>query len=321
MTTGTAEGLERQECLICGATDLLDLTVCPDCGGTDSRVADRLLFVSGVRGIRRRDVQARLADLTGLTRGAEPVESVSRGLRAIARVPAGSVPRAIERLAAQGIPAAARLPRRVWAALPFGFLALLSLAVAAGMWAGTTVTPLLLVTTPLVVGLLLRSAVRGIRRPIHPFDPPAPAPAALLPVLPVLLELPNGRARDLLAGLARSVRVLSGEGLSAGVLASLDALLPVAAQAAADLAMLDDTLDRLDATPNAAGQPTIRKAIPELQAAQARLEEYLLEATGLVGRLQGASADALTSAGARLHELADDFRTAAAAQCDALQAV
>jgi hypothetical protein len=103
------------------------------------------------------------------------------------------------------------------------------------------------------------------------------------------------------------------------VLASLDALLPVAAQAAADLAMLDDTLDRLDATPNAAGQPTIRKAIPELQAARARLAEYLLEATGLVSRLQGASADALTSAGARLHELADDFRTAAAAQGEALR--
>jgi hypothetical protein len=105
------------------------------------------------------------------------------------------------------------------------------------------------------------------------------------------------------------------------VLASLDALLPVAARAAADLAMLDDTLDRLDATPNAAGQPTIRKAVPELQAPRARLEEYLLEVTGLVGRLQGASADALTSAGARLHEMADDFRTVAAAQCEAFRSV
>jgi len=298
-------------CVICGATDLLGLTVCPDCGGTDPRVADRLLFVSGGRGIRTREVRARIAEITGLPHGAEPVESAARGLRALARVPAASAPLAIRRLAECGIPAAARLPGRVWASLPFGFVLLLMVAIATGVWAGSVAAPLLLVTTPLFAGTVLVSAVRGIRRPIHPYDPPPPAPGALVALLAALTELPAGRARDLLAGLTRSVRgVTPVAALPPDMLAQLEALLPVAARAARDLAMIDDTLARLQREQTGSEPETVRNAVTELTRARGRLSEYLLEVTGLVGRLQGASADALASAGARLRELAGEFRSA-----------
>ena len=46
--------------------------------------------------------------------------------------------------------------------------------------------------------------------------------------------------------------------------------------------------------------------------ARARLQTYLLEATGLVGRVQGLSADAFDSAGERLRELTRELHEAMA---------
>ena len=92
----------------------------------------------------------------------------------------------------------------------------------------------------------------------------------------------------------------------------LDAVLGTAAEAARDVAVLDETLESFANRENGAAVENWLAGRDHVASARARLETYLLEATGLVGRLQGLGADAFDSAGERLRELTRELRDAIA---------
>lgn len=301
-----------EPCLLCGHEDPLGLALCADCGGTAPAVADRLVFVMPTsRRRERRELRNRIATLLDLPQRIEPLDAASRGLRALARVPGPTAPALIKRLEEAGIPAGEVMSRRAWASVPLSFLLLAAAALGAGVWAGMSrSTPFLFLTTPFIA-LLIGSAVRRVAEPLYPREPgslPSPGFAA---VFRVLVELPAGPGRDLLADLARAARRVGGPGagLDPRLVARLEALLPEAASAARDLAMLDESLVRFSPRAGPAAPPdALRRGLDDLRRVRVRLEAYLLEATGLVGSMQSLGADAVDSAGDRLMELTAELR-------------
>lgn len=299
-------------CLVCGRPEPLGLPVCPACGGTQADVADRLLFVLPPRESKgRRQLLARLAALTGRPSRSEAVDSVSRGLRALARIPAAAAPEVVARLEDQGVPVHATRADRAWAAVPITFLFLLAGAAGLGLLAGLRGSVAFLILTPVFVLLMARSATQSVRNPIYPDRAERGAPPVLIRAL---AELPPGQARDIIASLSQASRVvLSAEAVLAlppALVRTFDELLPIAAHAALDLSAVDRTLADFER------RTRLGSALPEgwhqgrreLEATRARLAGYLLEVTGLVGRLQGMSADGLSSAGTRLRELVRELR-------------
>lgn len=294
-------------CLVCGRPEPLGMTVCPSCGGARSDVADQLLFVlpTGVRA-RRLAIREQLAVLTGQPARSEAVESVSLGLRALARVPGASAPEIVARLEDEGIRVTATRADRAWAAVPISFTFLLALAAAAGLLAGLQGPRILLALTALFVALTGWSAVRGVARPIYSDAAERAVPPALIGAL---AELPGGQARDITAELSQAAReVLSPEGraeLSSELVQTLEELLPVAAAAARDLSALDQSISDFESRSRGEDPlpASFTRGLVELHEARTKLSLYLLEVTGLVGRLQGMSAEGLTSAGTRLAEL------------------
>jgi hypothetical protein len=303
------------QCLVCGASDPLGLAVCADCGGTDASVADRLLFVLPASHRRERRAQReRLAVLTGRTPRAEAVDSTVRGLRALAMVPAASAATIAARLGTEGITTNAVRPVRTWAAVPLSFWLLVAAATVSGLQAGRVGPPSLLLLTPIFTATLVWSAIRSMRRPLHPAV--LPSRRAVLPpaLLRVLVELPPGLARDHLAGLAQVARrVLEEEGLPSAMADQVRELMPVAAEAARELDHLERTFTDFSVRTRGPGDlpADFQRALEELQVARGRLIGLLLEVTGLVGRLQGLSADGLDSAGERLAELTRDLTAGA----------
>lgn len=305
--------LAATACLICGRPEPLGMVVCPACGGSRRDAADHLLFVLPTRVRSRREtVRERLGALTGRPSRSEAVESAARGLRALARVPGASAPEIVARLEDEGIMVTATRADRAWAAVPLSFTFLLAAGTAAGLLAGLQGPRILLVLTPVLAGLVGWSAVRGVGRPIYPEASERDVPAELVRAL---AELPLGQARDVTAELSQAAReVLSPggrAGLPADIVATLEALLPVAAAAALELAALDQSVGDFEARARGAGPlpESYTRALTELHQARTRLSLYLLEVTGLVGRLQGMSAEGLDSAGARLGELAAIVRS------------
>ena len=299
-----------RRCAVCGEPDRLGLAVCPGCGGSDGEAADRLLYV--VPASTRLDQQTlrdRIARAVGGSPEADAVDAVSRGYRAMARVPAAIAPAALETLAGQGIVAHEVPVNRSWASMPVSFAVLLTLVVVTGLKAGWSVAPPLLVLTPLFAVVLAVSAWRGIRRPLYAArgqDRP-PVPAVLVKALS---ELAEGEARDIVVQLARSsARVLESEAVSGGLRQELRDLLPEVAAAAADLAALDQALADINqrASMEELAAPVIR-AVEEMEAARHRLAQYLMEVVAVVGRLHGHSADTLSSAGERLSMLTAGLR-------------
>ena len=53
---------------------------------------------------------------------------------------------------------------------------------------------------------------------------------------------------------------------------------------------------------------TFSRGLKEMHEARTKVSLYLLEVTGLVGRLQGMSSDGLSSASTRLRELISDLK-------------
>lgn len=298
-------------CLVCGQSDPLGLPVCPGCGGTGPDVADQLVFAVRPSGrAAGRALRQRLAVLAGQPARSESVEAAALGLRAIVRVPRSAVPELLARFEDDGISAHVA-DSRAWGAIPFSFLLLLGLAVTAGMVAGLTAVPALLWMTPVFVGTLIWSAVRGIRQPLYQ---PLPRAAVSPGLVRALSELPPGQARDLIVDLAQVSReVLRPENqlwLPVRVGDRMAELLPEAARAAFDMAAIDQTIADFEARARAGGvmPETFTQGLAELQGVRARLSRYLLEVTGLVGRLQGLSADGLDSAGDRLTDLIAELR-------------
>ena len=300
-------------CLVCDRLEPLGLPVCPSCGGTRADVADRLLFVLPPRETkRRRQLLVRLATLTGRPSRSEAVDSVARGLRALARIPAAAAPEVVARLEDQGVPVHATRADRAWAAVPISFLFLLAAAAGLGLLAGFRGSVAFLILTPLFVLLVGRSADQHVCTPIYPDQPERSAPPVLIRVL---AELPPGQARALIADLSQASReILAAEAilsLPPALIRTFDELLPTAAHAALDLAALDRTLADFEHRTRDGGElpETWHQGRRELEETRARLAGYLLEVTGLVGRLQGMSADGLSSAGARLRELVRELRS------------
>jgi hypothetical protein len=299
-------------CLVCGRPEPLGMTVCPACGGAREGVADQLIFVvpSRVRSSRER-IRERLAAITGQPSRSEAVESASLGLRALARVPAASAPEIVARLEDEGIMVTATRADRAWAAVPISFTFLLAAGAAAGILAGLQGQYALLVLTPLFVTLVGWSAMRGVARPVYPDAADREVPPALVRAL---AELPPGHARDIAAELSQAAREVlapdSRKELSPGLVRTIEELLPVAADAALDLAALDQSISDFesrsrgdDAVPDA-----FSRGLKEMLEVRTRVSLYLLEVTGLVGRLQGMSADGLSSASTRLRELTSDLK-------------
>lgn len=299
-------------CLVCGRADPLGLPVCGRCGGTAPEVADQLLFVlPGERNGRLERVRERIGMLTGRPAGSEPVEAAARGLRALARVPAAAAPEVVARLEDEGVSVLTTQTARAWAAVPLPFMFLVAAAAAAGILAGIQGPVIFLALTPLFVGLLILSAVRSVGQPLYHVEPEQPAPPVLVRVI---ADLPGGAARELAVDLCQSARRVLGsgpEGIPVALRRTFDELLPTAAQAAADLSALDQTLADFEARRRSgdALPENWDRGVVELRASRARLAGYLLEVTGLVGRLQGMSADGLSSAGARLRELTRELRS------------
>ena len=299
-------------CLVCGKPEPLGMTVCPACGGAREAVADQLLFVvpSRVRSNRER-IRARLAAITGHPLRSEAVESASLGLRALARVPAASAPEIVARLEDEGITVTATRADRAWAAVPISFTFLLAAGAAAGILAGLQGQYALLALTPVFVTLMGWSAMRGVATPVYPDAADREVPPALVRAL---AELPPGQAREIAAELSQAAREVlapdSRNELSPGLVRTIEELLPVAADAALDLAALDQSISDFesrsrgdDAVPDA-----FRRGLKEMLEVRTRVSLYLLEVTGLVGRLQGMSADGLSSASTRLRELTADLK-------------
>lgn len=297
-------------CAVCGDPDRLGLAVCPACGGTSDEAADRFIFV--VPATNRRDrlpLRDRIARAVGGSPAAEAVEAVSLGYRAMARVPAAVAPATLEALAGQGIVGYEVPVSRSWASIPMPFVLLLTLAAVTGLKAGFSVTPVLLILTPLFVGLLAVSAWRGIRRPLYVArgqDRPAVPPA----LVKALSELADGEAREVVVRLARSTaQVLEAETLPDSLRSELLNMLPEAAEAASDLSALDRALDDLREREASEELPApVIRAMAEMDAARHRLHQYLMEVVAVVGRLHGHSADALSSAGERLSLLTAGLR-------------
>ncbi len=305
-------------CLVCGRPEPLGMTVCPGCGGAREDVADQLIFVVPSRHrSARQTVRERLATLTGQPARSEAVESASLGLRALARVPAASAPEIVARLEDEGIMVTATRADRAWAAVPISFTFLLAVGAAAGLLAGLQGPRILLVLTPLFVGLVGWSAMRGVGKPVYSDVSEREVPPALVRAL---AELPAGEARDLTAELSQAAReVLAPDAraeLPPGLVRTLEELLPVAAHAALDLSALDQSISDFES--RARGEDpipdTFSRGLIEMHQARTRTSLYLLEVTGLVGRLQGMSADGLSSASSRLRELTQDLRASGA--CD-----
>jgi len=304
--------LATSACLVCGRPEPLGMTVCPACGGARADVADQLIFVLPTRArSRRQAIRERLAALTGQPARSEAVESASLGLRALARVPGASAPEIVARLEDDGIMVTATRADRAWAAVPISFTFLLALSLAAGLLAGLSGPRVLLALTPLLVALVGWSAMRGVARPIYSDATERAVPPSLIGAL---AELPAGQARDITAELSQAAReVLSSEGraeLSSELVQTLEELLPVAATAARDLAALDQSVSDFDSRSRGEGPlpESFTRGLVELHEARCRLSLYLLEVTGLVGRLQGMSAEGMTSAGTRLAELTRDLK-------------
>lgn len=300
-------------CLVCGRHDALGLPVCAACGGTSPEVADQLVFVlPEARGGRFDRLRERIAALTGRPAQSEAVEAAARGLRALARVPGSAAPEVVARLEDEGLTVLTSRADRAWAAVPLPFVFLVAMAAAAGVLAGLQGATVFLALTPPFAVLLLLSAVRGVRRPLYEAHLDRAAPRVLVRAIS---DLPPGQARDLVVDLCQAARVIAAYGppgdIPASLRRTLDELLPTAAQAAADLAALDQTLADFEAR-GRGGDPlpeTWQQGLVEIRRSRSRLAGYLLEVTGLVGRLQGMSGDGLSSAGARLRELTRELRS------------
>lgn len=308
-----SRAISATACVVCGRPEPLGMTVCPACGGASRDVADQLLFVLPSRVKSRREkIREMLATLTGQPSRSEALEAASLGLRALARVPAASAPEIVARLEDGGIMVTATRADRAWAAIPASFTFLLAAGAAAGLLAAMQGAWALFVLTPVFVTVVGWSAMRGIAKPVYSDVVERKVPPALVRAL---AELPSGEAREITAELSQAAReVLSPDArreLSPGLVRTLEELLPVAADAALDLAALDQSISDFESRSRGvdAVPETFTRGLAEMHAARTKVSLYLLEVTGLVGRLQGMSSDGLSSASTRLRELILDLRS------------
>ena len=302
--------LKRDQCVICGAVDVLGTTVCPACSSATPQ-ADALVFLSGPRSPVERDrLLDAAAELLGPEVQAETLAAVTRGDRPLMRVPAESESRVVEILAARGISARVVRERELWRALPAGFLFLVGLVVIAGMVAGAIVDPLLAAAAVPFALLLLGGGVLALRRPVLSISRQVSAlsEATRTRIAETFAVLPNGPAWSLLADVVRrgqSVRrALALRQDSSGIGVTVDDLVALACASARDLASLDESLAQFDRERSRDdGGAAWNDSLAECERARDVAVQRLLDAVTVLGQLDTQSIRGFEDVNTRLGEL------------------
>ena len=302
--------LARDQCVICGAVDVLGTVVCPACSSAASP-ADALVFLTGPRSPLERDrMLDAAAELLGPEVQAETLAAVAKGDRPLMRVPAESERRVVEILGARRIGARVVRERELWRALPLGFLFLVGMVIIAGMVAGAVVDPLLAAAAVPFALLLLGGGVLGLRRPalsISRQDTALSEPTRSR-IAETFAVLPVGPARSLLADVVRrgqSVRrALALRQDSSGIGVTVDDLLALACASARDLASLDDSLAQFDRErARGDGDAAWNESLAECERARDSAVQHLLDAVTVLGQLDTQSIRGFEDVNARLSEL------------------
>jgi hypothetical protein len=315
-------------CLLCGGIDPLGLGLCPACGGGPSGAADTLVFLQRPRRPELHAVEARLEALLPAAAGPDG-QAAARGERPLFRATLEGSRRILEALERRQLPARALPASRAWSAMPPAYATMVAATAIAGFGAGAVAAPVLLWATPLIGGLLLLGAHRTVGRPLV-----APAtrrgelpPALQTQVVRALTELPDGSARGLLADITRLARPLFGRlaraGDERGLGPSLIELVAAACAAAADLAMLDENLERFESQrARAAALPAgWLDALARSERARDALVQRLLEAMTVLGRLQSQATEPQTGEDSALAEVTRELRLEAEAQAAAAREI
>ena len=144
-------------------------------------------------------------------------------------------------------------------------------------------------------------------------------------MIQTVAALPPGPARGLLADVVRMARVLYDALPKTGdpeeVRAELDRLLTWACDAARDIAVLDENLERLEDQSVSTKLPSgWMETLSRTERVHDRLVQRLLELISMLGRMRSNSAAILTS-GEELEELAIDIEEHFAAHAEAVREI
>ena len=302
--------LTRDQCVICGAADVLGTTVCPACSSAQPQ-AEALVFLSGPRSPVERDrLLDAAAELLGPDVRAETLAAVTSGDKPLMRVPAESERHVVEILAARGIRARVVKERELWRALPAGFLFVVGLVVIAGMVAGAVADPLIAAAAVPFALLLVGGGVLGLRRPALSISRQASALSepTRTRIAETFAALPAGVARSLLADVVRrgqSVhRALALRQDSSGIALTVDDLLALACASARDVASLDESLAQFDRERSRDdGDSAWNDSLAECERARDTAVQRLLDAVTVLGQLDTQSIRGFEDVNARLGEL------------------
>jgi len=302
--------LTRDQCVICGAADVLGTTVCPACSSAQPQ-AEALVFLSGPRSPVERDrLLDAAAELLGPEVQAETLAAVTSGDKPLMRVPAESERHVVEILAARGIRARVVRERELWRALPAGFLFVVGLVVIAGMVAGAVADPLIAAAAVPFALLLVGGGVLGLRRPALSISRQASALSepTRTRIAETFAALPAGVARSLLADVVRrgqSVhRALALRQDSSGIALTVDDLLALACASARDVASLDESLAQFDRERSRDdGDSAWNDSLAECERARDTAVQRLLDAVTVLGQLDTQSIRGFEDVNARLGEL------------------
>ena len=319
-TEGADPANAAPRCALCGGPDPFSAGLCPGCGGGNDGQGETLVVLRRPMGSPAAgEARSRLALLFP---GADTeLASAALGERPLFRTSAAGASRIVERLFSHQLAARAVPVSRVLELLPASFYLMLVAVIIAGAAVGMRAAPALRWVTPLFAGLLVLSARRGAITPLVAGTARAHAlpPEVERRLIDTLGGLPPGTARDLLADLTRLGRSVADALRRAGGLdqeaSALGELLVTGADAASDLALLDDSLgrferqrDRLAVRPEGRGD-----ALARCERARDALVQRLLDALTVLGRLQGQAAE-LGGKEIALHDAIATLRNEAGAQ-------
>ncbi|HSB55741.1 MAG TPA: protein kinase [Gemmatimonadales bacterium] len=302
-------------CLLCGSDEPLGLGLCSGCAGAAPQELDGMVLVERPTSAAEREhTHARLRHLTGTAATPAALEAASRGERVVARVPLAGAQRVLERLSAEGI--SARIARSGWAPLPTSLYGVAGSMVLMGGLAGALVSPVLLYLSPLLSLVILLEAQRQVRQPLlkapgtsGTLTGPARERLAL-----AVSRLPSGTALSLLADLARNAQaVLSRLPADAvlGIRSEVEELVVHACDAAADLAELEDSLDRLERQRARPGRRTSggwHTTVARVERSRDALVQKLLDAITTLGEARLRAVEATAADTDRLSELSHEMR-------------
>jgi len=308
-------------CALCGGPDTLDLAVCLDCA---TRTGDGLVFV---RQFMRRAERANVVESLQavLPPGVEwqAFDLAARGYLPLAAVPLAAAERVIDSFAYENVPAWV-IPKR-WGVAPIPpglglvLLSVLMVGSAVGLLSGN---PLFL-ASPAYAGLLWVLAQFHLRRPAAcdgkrkrwlPRD-------VEKRVVTALVGLPAGTARSLLSDAVRLGRLLWERAAGTGdidIVADTSQLLALAADAATDLARVEETGRVMKSQKAEGGAAPVSPAgaLEAIEASRQRLHDILLDAVCAMGGAHRRLPEA-GGRGAELARLADTITTSRAAQAGA----